>query len=57
MTNESKRCLTHCQIRGCSNHFRAWGRVWDHECLLHLVITVTGLTALKKFKTTQVLHR
>jgi hypothetical protein len=42
---------------GCSNHFRAWGRVWAHECLLHLVITVTGLTALKKFKTTQVLHR
>lgn len=28
-----------------------------HGCLLHLVITVTGLTALKKFKTTQVLHR
>ncbi len=57
MTNESKRCLTHCQMRSCSNHFRAWGRVWAHECLLHLVITVTGLTALKKFKTTQVLHR
>ena len=54
MTNKSKRCLTHCQIRGCSNHFRAWDRVWDHEWLLNLVITVTGLTALKKFKTTQV---
>lgn len=25
MTNESKRCLTCCQMGGCSNHFRAWG--------------------------------
>jgi hypothetical protein len=33
------------------------GPVWAHECLLHWVITATGLTALKKFKTTQVLHR
>ena len=54
---ETKRCLTHYQMRGCSNHFQAWARVWAHGCLLHLVITVTGLTALKKFKTTQVLHR
>lgn len=30
------------------------GRVWAQECLLHLVITVTCLTALKKFRTTQV---
>ncbi|TDN50210.1 transposase [Buttiauxella sp. JUb87] len=57
MTNESKRCLTHWQIRGCSNHFWEWGCVWAHGCLLHLVITVTGLTALNKFKTMQVLHR
>ena len=57
LTNESKRCLTHCLMRGCSNHFRAWGLVWAHECLLHLVITATGLIVLKKFKTTQVLHR
>ena len=42
---------------GCSNHFRAWGRVWAHECLLHLAITVTGLIVLKKSKTTRVLHR
>ncbi|CNH87258.1 Uncharacterised protein [Yersinia intermedia] len=42
---------------GCSNHFRAWDLVWAQECLLHLVITATGLIALKKFKTTQVLHR
>lgn len=32
-------------------------RVWVHGCLLHWVITVTGLTALKKFKTMQVLHQ
>lgn len=32
------------------------GPCMGHGCL-HLVITVTGLTALKKFKTMQVLHR
>ncbi len=33
------------------------GHVWAHGCLQHWGITVTGLTALKKFKTTRVLHR
>lgn len=32
-------------------------RIWTHECLPQWVITATGLKALKKSKTTQVLHR